>query len=143
MSRYEEGQRAATVTAQQARGLAISTAGNFTFVSQENTQDVPCATALSESVAARLLPGEEDMSPGWTATDGTLLQRRVGTGDTLTPSLVIAPKAGGGVGTGSSEEVVPPETLNYGKGGKMASDPKLSIYDDWEGDDDDDFLGVI
>ena len=92
--------------------------------------------------------GADDMSPGWTATDevaarqprfGGSMQRdttfptgaaRVGT------SLGLGGEVDGSAGNAENADAAVTTTA-------AGAGPKLSIYDDWEGDDDDDFCGVI
>lgn len=163
MGRYEEGQRAVMVAAQQL-GVGtdfFTTSGADAAASLAKTPIAPQAAGISGTVTARSLPGEDDMSPGWTATDATPQRRSTqharlaagagrslggrsedGGGAGAGRSLGGGSKDGGGGGalrgaaTGGSEGAFAAEV------GTTAAEPKLSIYDDWEGDDDD-FGGVI
>lgn len=160
MDRYEEGQRAVLVAAQQL-GVGtefLTTSGADAAASLAITPVVPRAAAISDTVAARLLPGEGEMSPGWTATDGPPRCQSTqhaspaagaGTSHGGQALLGLAGEEGAAVGgftdgalrgaaTGGGVGVVAAEN-----GTTAQAEPKLSIYDDWEGDDDDDFGGVI
>lgn len=154
MGHYEEGKQAVMVAAQQL-GVgtdSLTKAGTAVASAVARTPVASRAAGISDVVAARMLPGEDDMSPGWIATDPTshahLPSAHLPSGveSRLERSGAVddAATRGGGDDTrcgaqtyGGESAVATSEVV------AMAAEPKLSIYDDWEGDDDDDFGGVI
>ena len=89
------------------------------------------------------------MSPGWTATDAVHVARQPRFGGSMKHDASFPATGAAGVGTrlglggeveGSAGDA---ENADAAAAAAAAAGPKLSIYDDWEGDDDDDFGGVI
>lgn len=160
MDRYEKGQRAVLVAAKQL-GVGtefLTTSGTDAAASLARTPVVPRAAAVPDTVAARQLLGEDELSPGWTATDAP--PRRQST-QRASPAAGAGISHGGqallglagedGAAVGGFTNGALRGAATGGGGGMVAAEngttaraePKLSIYDNWEGDDDDDFGGVI
>ena len=172
MNNYEEGQRAAILAAEQLGVTSdyLTTSKTDAAAAFVKTPVVAQAggggsgSAITGAMMTRLLPGSDDMSPGWTASDAATGQRG---GTPTTTSITNAAEARTNLGGPRQEEdkerggggseddtsgvgvmsthanTVAERTIVAEETPAVVERPKLSIYDDWEGDDDDDFGGVI